>query len=218
MDENITLSVTDVHNITSNIGLIYNSTLNMMSSTEGLMMSSTESSMTSNTQGAPQALSEFATAMMEEVLRTTSNTSLINNDTQMIHITSHTELTAWNAHAQVRHTSTSLPLSMHVMPTHRIESTLTGWITSGHSIIRIHENYNVLYIMFGIMVFCLLFVVCLVQIRKKFLLLRYERLPVTNDQKPTHIYKPSHGGLLDEEYENTFVGMSIPILQDVTKV
>lgn len=33
-----------------------------------------------------------------------------------------------------------------------------------------------------------------------------------------YVYKPTQGGYIEEEYENTFVGVSIPLLQEVTKV
>ena len=33
-----------------------------------------------------------------------------------------------------------------------------------------------------------------------------------------YVYKPSQQGYIQEEYENTFVGVSIPLLQEVTKV
>ena len=33
-----------------------------------------------------------------------------------------------------------------------------------------------------------------------------------------YMYSPGQGGILDEEYTNTFVGVSIPLLQDVSKV
>ena len=38
------------------------------------------------------------------------------------------------------------------------------------------------------------------------------------DSKYDYIYRPLAGGDLDEEYDNTFVGVSIPLLQDNTKV
>lgn len=47
----------------------------------------------------------------------------------------------------------------------------------------------------------------------------YHRLS-TEDGKVgyEYIWKPLQGGLLDEEYENTFVGVSVPLLQETTKI
>ncbi|KAK2164082.1 hypothetical protein LSH36_69g07008 [Paralvinella palmiformis] len=118
--------------------------------------------------------------------------------------------------------TSSFPVSNYVIPTHRLESTLTGWITDSHNLSGLHGNYNlyVLYGTFGLMLLCFLLLVFWIQCKKRLMLLRYERLPVTAaDQRDTNfVYKPSNGDLLDEEYENTFVGVSIPILQDVTKL
>ena len=36
------------------------------------------------------------------------------------------------------------------------------------------------------------------------------------DDVTGYMYTPGHGGHLDEEYDNTFVGVSIPLLQDVS--
>ncbi len=47
----------------------------------------------------------------------------------------------------------------------------------------------------------------------------YSRIPSSCEgQDYEYIYKPLAGGALDEEYENTFVGVSIPLIQDVSKV
>ncbi len=32
------------------------------------------------------------------------------------------------------------------------------------------------------------------------------------------IYKPSQGDILDDEYENTFVGVDVPLLQEISAV
>ena len=49
---------------------------------------------------------------------------------------------------------------------------------------------------------------------------RYEKLQRLLDDEhiAPYIYKPLQGGSLDEQYENTFVGVSVPLLQDNTKV
>ena len=39
-----------------------------------------------------------------------------------------------------------------------------------------------------------------------------------DDAEYDYLYKPLERGYLDEEYSNTFVGISVPILQDVTEV
>ena len=47
----------------------------------------------------------------------------------------------------------------------------------------------------------------------------YSRIPGTCEGHDyEYIYKPLAGSAIDEEYENTFVGVSIPLIQDVTKV
>ena len=47
----------------------------------------------------------------------------------------------------------------------------------------------------------------------------YFRIPTSSDvKKYDYFYKPSNGNALDDEYENTFVGVSVPLLQEVTKV
>ena len=47
----------------------------------------------------------------------------------------------------------------------------------------------------------------------------YSRIPGTGEEQGyEYIYKPLVAGVLDEEYENTFVGVSMPVIQDVTKV
>ena len=55
----------------------------------------------------------------------------------------------------------------------------------------------------------------------------HRRLVATPPTEPTeqepstpydYVYKPSQQGYIQEEYENTFVGVSIPLLQEVTKV
>ncbi len=47
----------------------------------------------------------------------------------------------------------------------------------------------------------------------------YRRIPGASDaQEYEYIYKPLAGNSLDEEYENTFVGVSIPLIQENSKV
>jgi hypothetical protein len=42
---------------------------------------------------------------------------------------------------------------------------------------------------------------------------------VSSSKHERSIYhKPSHGGIIDDEYVNKFVGLSVPILQGVTIV
>ncbi len=64
----------------------------------------------------------------------------------------------------------------------------------------------------GTLVIVLALVACM---RKK---TRYQKLPTSETPVFDYIYRPLQGGRLDEEYENTFVGVSIPLLQDNTKV
>ncbi len=75
-----------------------------------------------------------------------------------------------------------------------------------------------IYVTFGLILLCFLCMVCFVQCKRRWMIIRYERLPVTEEYKTNFDYKPTPGGLLDEEYENTFVGVSMPILHEVTKV
>ena len=124
----------------------------------------------------------------------------------------------------------SLPTPADVTRTRHVDSTFTGWITEKQNLSGLHASYN-LYILgatFGLMLLCFALVVCWVQCKKRLTLFKYERLPARADQHqqqqqqqgdPDYVYKPSNGAdLLDEQYENTFVGVSIPILQEVTRL
>jgi hypothetical protein len=233
LDENGTVTMADDYNVASQQMYIRNHTEAVTSSIEALVTSSTNDIMTSSTndimtssaEGSVTSLSDIATTMIDEALNITTNST---NNTNTIHITQYTITPMWDTHEQVNHTTISLPVPVHVMPSHRTEPTFTGWSMGTQNINQIYGKYNIymLYATFGIMVFCILGVVCWVQIRKKLMLMRYEPLLPTNHQDPDLIYddpdlvyKASHGGLLDDDdYENTFVGVSVPILQDVTKV
>ena len=47
----------------------------------------------------------------------------------------------------------------------------------------------------------------------------YNKIPTSSDVgRYEYFYKPSNGNSLDEEYENTFVGVSVPLLHEVTKI
>ena len=46
----------------------------------------------------------------------------------------------------------------------------------------------------------------------------YQKIPTAESVSYDYIYKPLQGNILDEEYENTFVGVSIPLLQDNTRI
>ena len=47
---------------------------------------------------------------------------------------------------------------------------------------------------------------------------RFRQIAVSRDQLYEYIYSPLHPTEQDDEYENTYVGISIPLLQDNTKV
>ena len=47
---------------------------------------------------------------------------------------------------------------------------------------------------------------------------RFRQITVSRDQLYEYIYSPLHPTDQDDEYENTYVGISIPLLQDNTKV
>ena len=47
---------------------------------------------------------------------------------------------------------------------------------------------------------------------------QYEKLPTGDTISYDYIYRPLQGNMLDDEYENTFVGVSIPLLQDNTRI
>ena len=205
----------DGYNITPGTYVTYNSTFTVPSPADDSSASPTDHSMASMVE-------LLFTAIAEEVVNATNGAAVFNNDTATSHFTSHHPPTEpiRNTYKPTVKTTTSQPHLAHGKPTHRMESTFTGWITATHNLNRINGNYNmyVLYAAFGIMIFCFLGVVCWLQIKKRWMLLRYEQLPATETKEEHLVFKPSHGGLLDEEYENTFVGVSIPILQDVTKV
>ena len=81
------------------------------------------------------------------------------------------------------------------------------------------------YVLVGVsvatVVLCLLAVFGLVIIcRRHVILSKYNSLPSTSHSyfAYDYIYRPLHGNRLDDEYENTFVGVSIPLLQEVTVI
>lgn len=81
------------------------------------------------------------------------------------------------------------------------------------------------YVLVGVsvatVVLCLLAVFGLVVIcRRHVILSKYNSLPSTSHSyfAYDYIYRPLHGNRLDDEYENTFVGVSIPLLQEVTVI
>ena len=47
---------------------------------------------------------------------------------------------------------------------------------------------------------------------------KYQKIPTNEPITYDYIYRPLQGNVLDEEYENTFVGVSIPLLQDNTRI
>ena len=59
--------------------------------------------------------------------------------------------------------------------------------------------------------------------RRHVILSKYNSLPSSSANSASYfaydyIYRPLHGNRLDDEYENTFVGVSIPLLQEVTVI
>ncbi len=115
--------------------------------------------------------------------------------------------------------STSHLFPFHGAATERIETTYTGWISPNHNISLLHGNYNiyVLSVMLGLFFLCFMFLVCWVQCKKHLVLFQYERFP-SNQSEPRLDYKQSQGVLFDKESEKTFVGVSLPVLLDITKV
>ena len=41
---------------------------------------------------------------------------------------------------------------------------------------------------------------------------------VNNSSLYDYIYKPLESGILDEEYESTFVGVDVPLLQEISVI
>ncbi len=59
-------------------------------------------------------------------------------------------------------------------------------------------------------------VFCVLRRKKR---LSYAKIPSSSDVKRyEYFYRPSNGNSLDDEYENTFVGVSVPLLHEVTKI
>ena len=89
----------------------------------------------------------------------------------------------------------------------------------------VHHNY-VVGVVIGTIALILLLVAlsCVVVCRRRGgPFVSYASLPSsggggTSGSGYDYIYKPLHGGRLDDEYENTFVGVSIPLLQEVSVV
>lgn len=83
-----------------------------------------------------------------------------------------------------------------------------------HSTLGISSNY---FWLLGLAVLACVVVVYVLWSRLKHY--RYEKLNrLLDDDNAPYIYKPLQGGVLDEQYENTFVGVSVPLLQDNTKL
>ena len=95
------------------------------------------------------------------------------------------------------------------------------WVSQGiRSPLLSPSELTIVLIVTGVasIVFLIVILLIIFTTKRKHL---YHIIPSTNDNSITYdyIYKPLIGSLvLDEEYENTFVGVSIPLLQDNTKV
>ena len=93
---------------------------------------------------------------------------------------------------------------------------LSEWLKTGHPLLQNHHNIYILYSVFGVVFLVFFIFLCWTQCCVS---VKYQRLPTSpNEKSKPRLYKPSQGGLLDEEYENTFVGVSVPLLQEVTKI
>ena len=168
--------------------------------------------------GTATLLMDMVTSLLDGALNTSADVSdhTGNDDSKKTNpIGRVTEGSEWM-------TSSSSP-ETRSLSAGQLEPTFTGWIIDSRNVTVFHSNYNlyVLYATFVLMMFCFLLAVCWVRCNRRLMLLRYERLPATvAEQRDAKgfVYKPSNGDLLDEEYENTFVGVSIPILQEVTMV
>ena len=84
----------------------------------------------------------------------------------------------------------------------------------------VRQDETVVLVVFLSIVTCVGLVAVVVS---KIVLRRRHQYQLIPNQDPTHrfnyIYRPIHGNAaLDDEYENTFVGVSIPILQDNTRI
>ena len=88
-----------------------------------------------------------------------------------------------------------------------LDETLTGGrqLSNGHMAAAVVSSVCVFILVVILWIYC----------RKPY---NYQKIQSDESSKYEYIYKPLAGGTLDEEYENTFVGVSIPLLQDNTKV
>ncbi len=68
-------------------------------------------------------------------------------------------------------------------------------------------------ILFCILLISIIITVYVIRRRK-----HYKTIELPEEIGYEYIYKPLISGANDEEYENTFVGVSIPLLQDVSRV
>ena len=80
----------------------------------------------------------------------------------------------------------------------------------------VHTNYAIGVPVAGILVMCVLIMI-ITKICKKGQL-GYTKLFQERTKGFDYIYKPLMGAGLDDEYENTFVGVSVPLLQEVSEV
>ncbi len=68
-------------------------------------------------------------------------------------------------------------------------------------------------ILFCLILIFIMIILCMIRRRKD-----YKTIELPEEIGYEYIYKPLISGINDEDYENTFVGVSIPLLQDVSRV
>ena len=185
----------------------------LLSVTQSVTHSVTESGTQSVTQTMTQSVTQVVTQAVTQAVSQTV-TEVILNSTSLLNETV-TKINSDNgslADSVDSHMGLAGDLAF---PSDRL------WVSQGiRSPLLSPSELTIVLIVTGVasIVFLIVILLIIFTTKRKHL---YHIIPSTNDNSITYdyIYKPLIGSLvLDEEYENTFVGVSIPLLQDNTKV
>ena len=169
-------------------------------------------------------LSEISTELMTQMITEASDVLLTNDSSSLTHSSSSTSF----------HTTVQ-PLYVNNITTSEVTSTVTSSSTKRHPLLNdvtptpglphdimgedglevLRTHWKIIVVACSMFVLATLIVLAyVIHKRRRYNIVEEEEEVVPYD----YIYKPVQGNYIDEMYENTFVGVSIPLLQDVTKV
>ncbi len=174
-------------------------------STEAIANISTQTNISATSNIATDGVS-FTTVLWNTTSDTTSLLKILNS----------------SAKALLSEGTTKSTISIPDPPERGIENEaryLDEWLKTGHGMLHGHHNIYILYSIFGVVFVLFLLFLCWTQCC---VTLGYQRLPSagappaeTTKGEPS---KARKAGRRDDDFENTFVGVSVPLLQDVTKI